>query len=310
MTPLSRILCAVDASAASEAAFMRALALSAAHDAELTVVTAVPPDQPFGLRAGPRRTTFARLRQAAEAQGVRLRTSVQHGDPASVIRLLADTGPFDLVVVGTHQRVGLARLRAGSVAERIVQGVRCPVLVVPAVAASSSDVEPVASFRRVVCALDLRAVSTAVLQAALPMARASGGRLTLLHVVRGPSPELASRYGGQFNVPEFHRLLADDAWRRLQDVIPRDRLPAVPAVHARVVSGTPSDEIVRVADAGDADLIVMGVTGRGPIARQLVGSTTTRVIRRSPCAVLAVPDERPGRLPLNSTVSATLRVAA
>lgn len=289
---------------------MRALALSAAHDAELTVVTAVPPDQPFGLRAGPRRATFARLRQAAEAQGVRLRTSVQHGDPASVIRLLADTGLFDLVVVGTHQRVGLARLRAGSVAERIVQRIHRPVLVVPAAAAFGKNVDADAPFSRVVCALDVRAVSTAVLQAALPMARTPGSRLTLLHVVPGPSPELASRFAAHFSVPEFHRLLADDAWRRLQDVIPRDWLPAVAAVHARVVTGTPSDEIVRVADEGNADLIVMGVTGRGPIARQLVGSTTTRVIRRSSCAVLAVPDERPGRLPLNSTVSATLRVAA
>ena len=34
----------------------------------------------------------------------------------------------DLIVIGTHGRLGLARLLLGSVASRVVAGARCPVL--------------------------------------------------------------------------------------------------------------------------------------------------------------------------------------
>src|SRR5262249_20803556 len=40
--------------------------------------------------------------------------------------------PIDLIVVGTHGHTGVSRLILGSVAERVVRGARCPVLVVPA----------------------------------------------------------------------------------------------------------------------------------------------------------------------------------
>ncbi len=36
----------------------------------------------------------------------------------------------DLIVIGTHGRMGLARLFLGSVASRVVAGAKCPVLTV------------------------------------------------------------------------------------------------------------------------------------------------------------------------------------
>jgi nucleotide-binding universal stress UspA family protein len=122
---LSRILCAVDFSRPARTAFARALALSRQHNAELTVVQAVPVTEPFGLRGRARMAHIATLRQVAEAEGVTLRVSVQHGDPAGVIMLHANARPFDLAVVGTHQRIGMGRLREGSVA-RIKGSSDCP----------------------------------------------------------------------------------------------------------------------------------------------------------------------------------------
>jgi nucleotide-binding universal stress UspA family protein len=54
------------------------------------------------------------------------------GDPAEEILRCASRQPVDLIVVGTHGRTGVSRLILGSVAERVVRGARCPVLVVPA----------------------------------------------------------------------------------------------------------------------------------------------------------------------------------
>jgi nucleotide-binding universal stress UspA family protein len=54
------------------------------------------------------------------------------GDPADQILRYAGLHPIDLIVVGTHGRTGVGRALLGSVAERVVRGARCPVLVVPA----------------------------------------------------------------------------------------------------------------------------------------------------------------------------------
>jgi nucleotide-binding universal stress UspA family protein len=53
------------------------------------------------------------------------------GDPAAEILRYAERQPIDLIVVGTHGLTGVSRLLLGSVAERVVRGARCPVLVVP-----------------------------------------------------------------------------------------------------------------------------------------------------------------------------------
>lgn len=56
----------------------------------------------------------------------------------------------------------------------------------------------------------------------------------------------------------------------------------------RIVRGTPSKEIVRVAEQDAADLVVMGTHGRGGIDRLLLGSVAERVVRKSPVPVLTV----------------------
>jgi nucleotide-binding universal stress UspA family protein len=52
------------------------------------------------------------------------------GDPASAIVKAAEVQPFDVVVMGTHGRAELDRLRFGSVAQAVVRDAPCSVLVV------------------------------------------------------------------------------------------------------------------------------------------------------------------------------------
>jgi nucleotide-binding universal stress UspA family protein len=52
------------------------------------------------------------------------------GDPAAEIVKAAATQPFDVVVMGTHGRTEVDRLRFGSVAQAVVRDARCSVLVV------------------------------------------------------------------------------------------------------------------------------------------------------------------------------------
>jgi nucleotide-binding universal stress UspA family protein len=60
---------------------------------------------------------------------VRLRatTEVIFGSPAQIIVDFAADNHFDLIVMGTHGRTGMAHLLVGSVAERVVRTAGCPV---------------------------------------------------------------------------------------------------------------------------------------------------------------------------------------
>lgn len=52
--------------------------------------------------------------------------------------------------------------------------------------------------------------------------------------------------------------------------------------------GKPAEEILEVAKAHRADLIVTGAKGLGAIGRALLGSVSTRVVQHSSCSVLVV----------------------
>ena len=54
-------------------------------------------------------------------------------------------------------------------------------------------------------------------------------------------------------------------------------------------SGPVVDEICRVARLRDAQMIVIGAHGWGPVRRMLHGSVSTAVLHEAPCAVLVVP---------------------
>jgi hypothetical protein len=68
--------------------------------------------------------TAERLR----AEGLNVRTELVHGHPAEMVLLTADRLHADLIVMATHGRSGVQRLWLGSVAQKLVQGSKLPVL--------------------------------------------------------------------------------------------------------------------------------------------------------------------------------------
>jgi nucleotide-binding universal stress UspA family protein len=290
MDSVTRILIGIDFSEPSGAAFRRAIALCRLHNAELTILHVVSKVLPFG---GPRErlARLAAFRQAAEAMGVRVHVSLQHGDPAGVILRYASPERPDIIVLGTHQRIGFARFRTGSVAETVTLRANQPVLVVPTAAA---DVHPGSDrvFESIVAAVDFGATSHAVVEQAVELARNPHDRVTLVHVVPGASPAAVAGKSAQQRVPEFQRLLARVAWQQLQEVIPRV-MSVSPRLHARVAIGDPCTEIARVAADASADLIVVGVSARGAIGRRIFGTTATRLMRTAAHPLLTVPELTP-----------------
>jgi nucleotide-binding universal stress UspA family protein len=64
--------------------------------------------------------------------------------------------------------------------------------------------------------------------------------------------------------------------------------PARSEVSLQTARGHAAEEILKAAEAGDADLVVVGARGRRGLTRFLLGSTSSRVVQYAPCSVLVV----------------------
>jgi len=72
-----------------------------------------------------------------------------------------------------------------------------------------------------------------------------------------------------------------------------DQIKRIPAVRRRIALGTPSREIASIAREENADLIVMAPRRRGSLRHLIGGTVTERVMRMSPCPVLAITSPLP-----------------
>src|SRR5262249_34954382 len=123
----------------------------------------------------------------------------------------------DLVVLASHARVGLGRALFGSLADRLVSEVNCPVILIrpaeglgnPPSAASRSQ------FHRIVVPLDGSPEAEQILPGAEALARAAGGALYLTRMVRpihslgGTQPMPEVMVGSAFDEDATQRVVSD-----------------------------------------------------------------------------------------------------
>jgi universal stress protein A len=128
---VKQILLATDFSDSAEAALEVATNYARAFQARLHVLNV--------LSSADVRVTQLLSDAAAKAgRDVLVTITETRGDPAAEILRYARLQGIDVIVVGTHGRTGVSRVLLGSVAERVVRGALCPVLVVPIAAARTA----------------------------------------------------------------------------------------------------------------------------------------------------------------------------
>ena len=152
---IERILVPLDGSAFAKQALCQAQTLAKATGATLHLLTVVAPiAYPYGLAYTPSSTAFApgddtifnntetalkAVGGAVQAAGVTCKTTVLRGDPASVICDVVNENQIDVVVISTHGRTGFKRWVYGSVANQVLHGVNCPVLVLRGVPSEAGE---------------------------------------------------------------------------------------------------------------------------------------------------------------------------
>jgi len=114
-------------------------------------------------------------------------------------------------------------------------------------------------------------------------------QLTLLHALNVPRP--AYPMMGPEVAEELYKSLEqsmrEDGERllaRVQSLLPLHAGPSTK--HLRI--GSPAEVIVSMAEEQNADLIVMGARGLGPVKERLLGSVSHRILTLAPCATFIV----------------------
>jgi len=289
MMAFQKILCPIDFSAGSRQAMHAAVRLADEAGAELVLAHAwyVPPVA-FGaeyalaaelmeeIRADAQDALDAAAREAAELGARRVSSRLLAGSPPhELVRALEEDPAFDLVVMGTHGRTGLARVLLGSVAESVVRRAPCPVLVVRPDGA-------VGPFARVLCPVDFSEASQRAVDLAAGLVQPGGAEITLLHVIDPPAIHAREQRLLEV-VRDLDRWAAAhlDAWAGQLAA----RASASVAKLCRV--GRPGAEILKVLDEGPAfDLVVIGSHGKLGLERVLLGSVAEKVVRHASCPVL------------------------
>jgi nucleotide-binding universal stress UspA family protein len=136
-------------------------------------------------------------------------------------------------------------------------------------------------------AIDFSGITDAVIRTAEAMAKASAGKVWLLHVAE-PDPDFV----GYESDPETMRQgVAQELMkehRRLHEIASELRQHGI-VVTPLLVRGPTVETILAEATKLEVDLILLGSHGHGPLHRALLGSVTEGVLKRAPCPLLIVP---------------------
>jgi len=286
MGPFHTILFPTDFSDASRAMAADVRQMAARCGAEVTVLHAfdvvplyyltahmdasaggVSPPMPYAPWASDlRKRAGARLERFCEelAGGTRWRPILEDGEPATMIRSVAERIGADLIMLSTKGSGVFRRLLLGSVAAKVLHDARC------AVFTSAHELDP-ARVRGggpplLLCAVEWNPEAETILRSAETLARAWGGTISIVHMA--------------------HRLLlgeSETAQREFLELVRRLGLPA----RLRILDADVAAGIRATAIEEGADLVTIGRgKDRGRLSR--LWSDVYEIVRESPCPVLSV----------------------
>ena len=255
-------------------AFAHALRIALAAKGELSLLHVNAPEDhvPWGDFPSVRKVLGAwgvvppgASHSALEEIGLEVKKIQRKGEnpSKSIVDYLHEHKPH-LLVLSTHQRQGLDRLLHPSKAEAMADKSHALTLFVPrdchGFIAENGEVR-------------LANVLIPVDHAPNPQ-RAVDAAESLTHLLGAQTTHFALFYAGKESDQPEVRFSVSNGWTFERDFW----------------NGAVVDRIIEVSDAQNIDLIVMATRGHNSLLDALRGSTTERVLRRTKCPVLMVPE--------------------
>ena len=285
-----KIMCAVDFSDYTATIFSYSVALCKKFHAKLFLVNVVIDVNTLldhnetaldtaALQRSHIRNAQGRLEDMVNDLTLENELLIGQGNPADEVSRLALEQKIDMVITATHGKSGFKRFMIGSVTEKLMKTIHCPLIVLRT---REHDVRYSAGFemklKKILVGCDFSSDSKLAFDYGLSLAQEFQAELYLAHVIKPVEHEenreifneLRARREGQL------QMMVPDACRNW--CTPKTTL----------LDGEPYKALMNYAKEQDVDMIVLGIRGHTLWEKLLVGSTTDRVIRHSPCPVLVV----------------------
>ena len=292
----NRILCATDLSDFSNQVVYYGIAMARrfgavlyfCHVIDLPVTTVhgsaytFPEDYVDSLKE----EALQKMEALMEGYSVEWEPIVMTGPVAKTLSGLVVQKKIELAIAATHGRSGLTRLLLGSVTERLVRSVGCPLLIAaPSEHKFNMETVEQAGFKNILVGCDFSPDSASAVNYALNLAQEFESNLHLVHVIEPiayrdmllPDPLLDNMQAN------LHQNLTEELTKRVPDEA-HNWCEIKPVC----LTGKVHEALIKHAEANSVDLIILGIRGRGLMESMLLGSTTDRVIRHAVCPVLSV----------------------
>lgn len=195
------------------------------------------------------------------------------GRPDKEIVRLAGVLDAGVIVVGSRGLGAVGRTLMGSVSDSVIRHAHCPVLVVRG--------QPVSFPTKILLATDGSEEANLAASTTAELAEDSDSELHVVHVGTAVPMYFAA-------TEEEPGRAAREARKALDDQVEKLEAADGTVARAHLTFGGPPEEIIALAEAIGAGLIVMGSRGRGGIRRALMGSVSDSVIRHAHCPVFVV----------------------
>jgi nucleotide-binding universal stress UspA family protein len=262
----------------------------------LVVCTVVPPPWPPGLgRVDAEyqdyldRDAEDALQRARETIAPDVTAEFAVARARSTARGLVDVAEergADLIVLGSSDASVLGRVAFGSVAERLLHTSPVPLALAPRGFRCRAD-GPV---RRVTTAFGAAEGDDALVVASAGVAARMGAALRVASFAVRPRTPLTAGIGSRAEDAVLTEWAAEvgEAQRAVLEHV--GSLPAVPtATEAVIGRGTDWAAALEDLEWSDGDLLAVGSSAEGPVARVFIGSRSSKIVRHSPVPVVVVP---------------------
>ena len=198
-------------------------------------------------------------------------TEVRMGDPIFEILKMAILLPATMILMSTHGRSGIERIRDGSVTEQVLKQSPCPVFILHSTRPGSIDKSSKNLFKRILVPLDGTDASSAILECVERFAKMHDSEVILFH--------------DEMEYAEFNDQKATIK-AKLQDLSVTLANTGLKVSLDMTTYKRPIREILDKIDAMDIDLVSMATHGNSGEKRALDESVTAEIVRHSSCPLL------------------------
>jgi len=188
---------------------------------------------------------------------------IEFEDPAETILRVAKDEECDLVVMGNRGETEAEVFSLGSVAEKVSRHVECSVFIV----------KQKTKLSRILVAIDGSESAEKALKHAVQLAEKYKAKIALLNV------QESKLFGLKPNVVrEVGEHVLSDAAAKVKGL----------KLKTQLEFGNPAETIIKVAEKGNYDLIVIGSRGLSSVKRFFLGSVSDDISHHAKCSVLIV----------------------